>query len=88
MSHNRLHPAHFEESLKITVRPIEHGDDCAYLVYIAGHGAIQEQFALDKDAVKARIAVGLEDWKAYCVETREAQKLERHVIDGAVDLPE
>ena len=48
--HNRLHPANFEESLKITVEPIESGDDCAYLVYAAGHGGMQKQFAADKGA--------------------------------------
>ncbi len=88
MSHrNRQHPANFEESLKINVEPIEQGDECGYLVYAAGHGGIQKQFAADKDAALVCIAEALEDWKAHCKETRETGPLEKTVIDGPIDLP-
>ena len=86
MSHNRLHPANHEEPLKITVEPIESGDDCAYIVFAAGHGAQQKQVAANKGAVRVCISTILDDWRVHCEEIRETKRVEKTGVNVAVDL--
>lgn len=84
---NREHPANGQENFKITIEPIEHGAECGFMVYLAGHGGTQRTFAANRAEVKDRIGDALEDWEKYQVGRIDSAKLETTTIKGVVDLP-